>query len=92
LLDSLTPCRILTPRDDFSSDDDSEDVVIPCEIRDSAFEARHDPRQADHGRLFVAQGRSRYINSEKANQVRANHVFSILRSAIMENVALVRKD
>jgi len=51
---------------------------MPCEIRDSAFEARHDPRQADHGRLFVALGRSRYINSEKANQVRANHVFSIL--------------
>lgn len=58
------------PSDETRSDDDEEDdLVIPREIRDSSFETRSGSMEPGKGRLFVAQGKSRYINSDKANQV-----------------------
>ncbi|KAF2475444.1 uncharacterized protein BDR25DRAFT_301108 [Lindgomyces ingoldianus] len=62
------PKHTLDSRDESRSDDE-DDLVIPREMRDSKFEARFDSGPEDHGRLFVAQGKSRYINSDKANQV-----------------------
>lgn len=56
-------------RDERQSDGEDVDVVIPREMRDSMFEARMTGRQSDQGRLFVAQGKSRYINPDKARLV-----------------------
>ena len=47
--------------------DDVEDVVLPREVRDSLFDSQLNARGT--GRLFVAQGKSRYINRDKARQV-----------------------
>lgn len=51
-----------------TSDDDYE-ALIPQELSGPSFEARFDSKQLYQGRLFRAQGKSRYINSDKANQV-----------------------
>ena len=50
-----------------NSDDD--DVVVPRELQNTKFEGRFNTNNSDHGRLFVAQGKSRYIDSGKADQV-----------------------
>jgi len=49
-----------------------DDVLIPREVRDSLFEARYDSKPSTQGRLFTTQGKSRYINSIKVDQVRVN--------------------
>lgn len=51
------------------SSEEDEDVLIPREVRDSTFEAKFDSTQPERGKLFVAHGKSRYINSDKAFQV-----------------------
>lgn len=50
-----------------------EDAVIPCELRDPTFRATNDYAQSDDGRLFVAKGKSRYINRHKTDQVSTVH-------------------
>ncbi|KAF4632820.1 hypothetical protein G7Y89_g5305 [Cudoniella acicularis] len=50
-------------------DDDDEDFLIPREIRDPSFQSRVDGPYPNKGRLFVAQGKSRYIDGCKAEQV-----------------------
>lgn len=62
-----------------TSDDDDE-ALIPQELGDSSFEAGFDSKQSDQGRLFRAQDKSRYINSDKANQVCARLLHQFVTS------------
>lgn len=56
-----------TEEEEEEDEDDEDDVVIPSESRSSAFTTRLESEES--GRLYVAHGKSRYINSEKATQV-----------------------
>lgn len=58
-------------RDDDKKDDDDGDLLIPREVHDSSFQSKFDFGKSNPGRLFVAQGKSRYIDSRKAAQVGA---------------------
>ena len=67
---SENACESLESRKEDQVDDDDADIVddilIPPEMRDPSF----DSRQCDQGRLFVARGKSRFVDSRKAHQVR----------------------
>jgi hypothetical protein len=56
-------------RDDENSHDNDVDLVIRREMRDSSFQSRFDCGQSNQGRLFLAQGKTQYLDSRKANQV-----------------------
>jgi hypothetical protein len=51
-------------------EEEEEDILLPREMRDASFEPRSHYMNADNGRLFVAQGKSRYVSGEKVEQVR----------------------
>ncbi|KIM96689.1 hypothetical protein OIDMADRAFT_32616 [Oidiodendron maius Zn] len=69
--DPLTPISCSNDNDNYGGDedDDCDDLLVPREMRDRFFQSRQDIRQSDEGRLFVSQGKSRYINRLKSNQV-----------------------
>ena len=61
--------HIAESSDESRVNSDDDDVVVPRELQDTKFEGRSNTKDSDHGRLFVAQGRSRYIDSGKVDQV-----------------------
>ena len=70
-MSEVGPDLRLGSSDESRVDGDEDDVVVPRELRDTKFESRYSAKNSDYGRLFVAQGKSRYIDSGKADQVKS---------------------
>jgi hypothetical protein len=58
----------LTTYDETESDGDA-DIIMPREMRDNSFEKRCDSEKSSGRRLLVGQGKTRYVNGDKADQV-----------------------
>ena len=55
--------------DESSVNSDDDDVVVPRELQNAKFEGRLDTKNSDHGKLSVVQGKSRYMDNGKVDQV-----------------------
>ena len=89
-----SPQSIFSPHGHGSDDDDDddddeeedeeeeeEDVLVPREIHDRKFRSISDSNQIDQGRLYVAPGKSQYINGRKVNMVRS--LFGIFNMVLL---------
>ena len=69
---------------DAGNNAEEHNIVMPGEMSDQDYESKYNNKHPGRGRLLMAQGKSRYIDGTKADQVGSPEALKILLQAFLD--------